>query len=342
MWDIALSVIWSFLIAIFAIPSIIDVSGKKRLFDQPNHRTVHERLTPRLGGLAIFAGFMSAVTIFGEMSGGVQQLLAGCLIMFFIGVKDDIISVSAFKKFFVQVLAAGIVMFIGQVRISNFQGLLGIYELEIGISYGFTFLVIIGITNAINLIDGIDGLAGSIILVISLTFGIYFYYYDVQYSYVAFSLAGSVMGFLRYNIYKAKIFMGDTGSLLCGFIISVMAIEFIELNSVGAAPAIAVGILIIPIFDTIRVFTIRILNGLSPFHPDQNHIHHNLLAFQLSHLSVVITLVLFNILTIILMLYYSHLGNTKLLVIAALIGLGISFILGFVHKRQIINQKEIV
>ncbi len=338
MLDIILSVVWSFLIAIFAIPSIIDVSGKKRLFDQPNHRTVHERLTPRLGGLAIFAGFMSAVTIFGDMTGGVQQLLAGCLIMFFIGVKDDIISVSAFKKFFVQVLAAGIVMFIGQVRISNFQGLMGIYELEMGISYGFTFLVIIGITNAINLIDGIDGLAGSIILIISLTFGIYFYYYDVPYSYVAFSLAGAVIGFLRYNIYKAKIFMGDTGSLLCGFIISVMAIEFIEMNSVGAAPAIAVGILIIPIFDTVRVFSIRIISGLSPFHPDKNHIHHKLLSFDLSHLSVVLALILLNVVTIVAMLFYSHLGNTKLLIIVVITGLTISIMLGMFKKKHVLKH----
>ncbi len=258
--------------------------------------------------------------------------------MFFIGVKDDIISVSAFKKFFVQVLAAGIVMFIGGVRISNFQGLMGIYELEMGISYGFTFLVIIGITNAINLIDGIDGLAGSIILIISLTFGVYFYYYDVPYSYVAFSLAGSVIGFLRYNIYKAQIFMGDTGSLLCGFIISIMSIEFIEMNSVGAAPAIAVGILIIPIFDTIRVFTIRIFNGLSPFHPDKNHIHHHLLSLDLSHLTVVFTLILLNVVTIIFMLYYSHLGNTKLLIIAALIGLGISLLLSMLKKKEILKS----
>lgn len=332
MLDIFFSVIWSFLIAVFAIPSIIDVSLRKKLFDTPNHRTVHQNLTPRLGGLAIFAGFMSAVTIFGKMSGGVQELLAGCLIMFFIGVKDDIITVSAFKKFFVQVLAAGIVMFIGHVRISNFQGLFGIYDLDIGISYGFTFLVIIGITNAINLIDGIDGLAGSIILVISLTFGVYFFYYNTPYSYVAFSLSGAMIGFLRYNIYNAKIFMGDTGSLLCGFIVSVMAIQFIEMKTVGAAPAVAVGILIVPIFDTLRVFSIRILKGQSPFHPDKNHIHHNLLALDLSHISVVLTLMLLNIVSIIAMIYYSYLGNTKLLIFTLAIALSISSLITFSHK----------
>ncbi|CAN5463515.1 MraY family glycosyltransferase [soil metagenome] len=334
MLDLLLSVLWSFLVSIFAIPSIIDVSHKKKLFDRPNHRTVHELLTPRLGGLAIFAGFMSAVTIFGDTSEGVQQLLAGCLIIFFIGVKDDIITVSAFKKFFVQLLAAGIVMFIGDIRVTNFQGLLGIYELDMGISYGFTFLVIIGITNAINLIDGIDGLAGSVVVIIALTFGIYFYYYEVPFSYVAFSLAGAVAGFLRYNIYKAKIFMGDTGSLLCGFIISILAIEFIEMNSVGAAPALAVGILIIPIFDTLRVFALRIFHGHSPFYADKNHIHHKLLDMKLSHLSVVFTLIAFNIITIIIMVYYSYLGTTTLLMAAVVIAILLSIALSYIRKSK--------
>ncbi len=336
--DIFLCMLWSFLIAIFAVPSIISVSHRKKLFDQPNHRTIHELLTPRLGGLAIFAGFMSALTIFGDMELGVQQLLAGCLILFFIGVKDDIVTVSAFKKFFVQLLAAGIVMFIGEVRITSFQGFMGIYDLEIGISYGFTFLVIIGITNAINLIDGLDGLAGSLILLISLTFGIYFYSYNLPYAFVAFSLSGAVLGFLRYNFYRATIFMGDTGSLLCGFIVAVMAIEFIEMNAVGSAPALAVGILVIPIFDTIRVFSIRILRGQSPFHPDRNHIHHRLLSLKLSQIMVVGILILFNVITILIMVNFAYLGNTKLLVMALLIAFLCNGALVLIKEKTPINE----
>src|SRR5688500_13119910 len=106
-----LSFLWSFLITVFAIPSIIHVAHRKKLLDEPNQRTMHQSLTPRLGGLAIFAGFMSALTIFGDLNDSIQHLLAGCIIIFFIGLKDDIVSVSAFKKFFVQVLATGIIMF---------------------------------------------------------------------------------------------------------------------------------------------------------------------------------------------------------------------------------------
>ena len=338
MLDITLTFLWSFLVSVFAVPSIIFVSYTKKLLDEPNHRTIHESLTPRLGGLAIFAGFMSAITIFGNLSYGVQQLLAGCLIMFFIGVKDDIVSVSAFKKFFVQLLAAGIVMVIGDVRITSFQGIFGIYNLDPGTSYAFTFLVIIGITNAINLIDGMDGLAGSVGLIISLTFGVYFFFYENPYAFVALSLAGGVIGFLKYNIYKAKIFMGDTGSLLCGFIISVLAIQFVEMKMVESAPALAIGILIIPVFDTLRVFTIRILNGRWPFHPDRNHIHHRLLAMGFSQVSSLLILVGLNITSIGFMILFDDLGNFQLLFIMLVFMVFISLLLDFGVKERKENK----
>ena len=338
MLDITLTFLWSFLVSVFAVPSIIFVSYTKKLLDEPNHRTIHESLTPRLGGLAIFAGFMSAITIFGSLSHGVQQLLAGCLIIFFIGVKDDIVSVSAFKKFFVQLLAAGIVMVIGNVRITSFQGIFGIYDLDPGTSYAFTFLVIIGITNAINLIDGMDGLAGSVVLIISLTFGVYFFFYENPYAFVALSLAGGVIGFLKYNIYKAKIFMGDTGSLLCGFIISILAIQFIEMKVVESAPAIAIGILIIPVFDTLRVFTIRILNGRWPFHPDRNHIHHRLLAMGFSQISSLLILIGLNIISIAFMILFDNLGNFQLLFIMLVFGVFISLLLDFAVRERKENK----
>ncbi len=334
MLDIILSFLWAFLIAIFAVPSIIDVSHRKKLFDTPNHRTVHMMLTPRLGGLAIFAGMMSGVTIFGEITNGVQQLLAGCLIIFFIGVKDDVVTVSVVKKFFVQVLGAGIIMFIGDVRISSFQGLFGIYDLDIGLSYAFTFLAIIGITNAINLIDGLDGLAGSIVFIISVTFGIFFFDPLPSYAFVAFSLAGATLGFLRYNFHKATIFMGDTGSLVCGFIVSIMAIQFIEMQSVEASPGIALGILVLPIFDTLRVFSIRILNGRSPFYPDKNHIHHRLVAMNMSHLQAVCTLIVFNIFVIIIVVSFAYYGTLSLIIGLLVLALVLNILLSVLGKKN--------
>ncbi|MEO9966156.1 MAG: MraY family glycosyltransferase [Reichenbachiella sp.] len=307
---------WALLISMFSIPTIISVAHSKRILDEPDFRKFHDINTPRLGGLAIFAGFMTGVAIFGQMSLGIQQLLAGSLIIFFVGVKDDINGVSVFKKFFVQVLAAGIVLFYADIRISSFQGFLGIYDLEVGISYAFSFLVILCITNAINLIDGIDGLAGAIVVIICMTFGTYFYMAgEASYAYVCFALTGSMIGFLRYNLMNARVFMGDTGALVSGFIISILAIHFIEMDKIGSAPALSISVLFIPIFDTIRVFIIRVYRGVSPFMPDRNHIHHYLCDFGLSHIQVVLVLAFVNLMVITFSILFSDLGNSALLLI---------------------------
>ncbi|MFN3403843.1 MAG: glycosyltransferase family 4 protein [Cytophagaceae bacterium] len=331
--------VWAFLISVFAIPSIIQVAHIKKLLDEPNKRTVHESLTPRLGGLAIFAGFMSALTIFGSLDNAVQQILAGAIIIFFIGLKDDIVSVSAFKKFFVQVLATGIVMFIGDVRISDFHGIFGIGPIEEGVSYAFTFFVIIGITNAVNLIDGMDGLAGSIACLVAGVFGVFFFLHSYghyqSYAFVAFSLVGAVFGFLRYNFYKAIIFMGDTGSLVIGFIIAVLAVNFVQMSPTENSPSLAIAILIIPILDTLRVFILRILNGVSPFAPDKNHIHHRLNCLGLSQLQVVFTLILINVLAIVVSLFFIELSSNELLMILIIYGLGITAIIELLYIRKV-------
>lgn len=334
-----LSFSWAFLIAVFAIPSIIYVAHVKNLLDEPNLRTIHESLTPRLGGLAIFAGFMSALTIFGQLEHGVKEVLAGSIIIFFIGLKDDIVSVSAFKKFFVQILATGIVMFMADIRIRDFQGLLGIHQLDDGISYAFTFIVIIGITNAINLIDGLDGLAGTILMIITAAFGFYFYMYGGElyspYASVAFCLLGSIVGFLRYNLSKAIIFMGDTGSLISGFIVSILAIQFVEMKPVqDTSPIVALAILIIPIMDTIRIFLLRTLAGVSPFSADKNHIHHRLIDMGFSQLGTVFTLAFINILAILLAVYFSFLGNNNVLLILLSFALIFSILIELVKKRK--------
>lgn len=276
--QLVLSAGWAFLVALFAVPSIIQIAHLKNMLDMPNGRTVHSSLTPRLGGVAVFAGFMSALTIFGPLQNGVKELLAGCIILFFVGLKDDLVGMSVFKKFVGQLLATGIVMIMADVRITSFQGILGIYALPVGVSYAFTLAAIVGITNAINLIDGLDGLAGFIVLIIMGTFGFYFYNYGGEaysnYAFVAVCLMGGMVGFLRYNFHRAPIFMGDTGSLVCGFIVSVLAIQFIELGGqagtrlpFSATPAVALGTLFVPLFDTLRVFVLRMAAGKSPLLP---------------------------------------------------------------------------
>ncbi|WP_299817842.1 MraY family glycosyltransferase [uncultured Pontibacter sp.] len=328
---------WAFLIAIFAVPSIIRVAHLKNILDRPNGRTVHAELTPRLGGGAMFAGFMSALTIFADLNNGVQQLLAGCIMLFFIGLKDDLINISALKKFAVQILATGIVIFMADIRVTSFQGIFGVGELEIGTSYAFTFIVVIGITNAINLIDGLDGLAGTLVVIAASTFGVYFYLYGGEaygnYAAVAFCLVGGILGFLRYNFHKATIFMGDTGSLLCGFILSVLAIQFIEMRVVPAAPSVALGILFVPLFDTIRVFITRILKGISPFVPDKNHIHHHFLSMGFSQVGTVLTLAAINIIVILFVVLFGHWGSLNVFLVLLAFSALLSIVLGIYKSR---------
>lgn len=342
--SLSLSFLWAFWIAIFAVPSIIYIAHLKNMLDTPNVRTVHESLTPRLGGVAIFAGFMSALTIFGDLANGVQQLLAGCIVLFFVGLKDDLVTISVTKKFVGQLLATGIVMFMADVRITSFQGVLGVQELPVGISYAFTFLVIVGITNAINLIDGLDGLAGTIVLIIVGTFGYYFYRYGgddfSNYAYVAICLIGGILGFLRYNFHRANIFMGDTGSLVCGFIVSILTIQFIEMGLrlgqpfASSSPSVAVGVLFVPLFDTMRVFIVRMLDGRSPFTPDKNHIHHRIMAMGFQQISTVMLLGLLNLVVILFVINFAELGNMVLMGGMAVFSVLLSIFLGVYHSKS--------
>ena len=346
---LTLAGLWALLVAMFAVPSIVFIAHLKNLFDAPNDRSVHKAPTPRLGGVAVLAGFMSALVIFAPIGNGVQHLLAGCILLFFVGLKDDLVMISVTKKFVGQLLATGVVMLMADVRITSFQGILGIGTLPVGISYGFTFVAIVGITNAINLIDGLDGLAGTIVLIISSFFGYYFYQYGgsafSNYAFVAVCLMGGILGFLRYNFHKADIFMGDTGSLVCGFIVSILAIQFIELGNTpgqpvgSAAPAIALGVLFVPLFDTSRVFLLRMLAGKSPFSPDKNHIHHRILALGFSQISTVLLLALLNLGVVWFVISFAYLGNLTL--IGGLVTLGIVLSILLSLSRSWVDRRQV-
>lgn len=287
----------AFLITFFSIPAIIEVAESKKLFDEPEGRKVHKTVIPTLGGLGIFAGFILA-TLMGvhpTMSGILQYIIASIIILFFIGIKDDILVISASKKFIGQVLAAIIIIKFAGVQITDMYGFLGIYELSPTVSYLLSIFTIVVITNSFNLIDGVDGLAGSLSLLTALIFGFYFWKSGQNlYAVMAFSLTGSLIAFLIFNYHPARIFMGDTGSLLIGLLNAIFVIKFISLASdpqsvihLQSAPAIGFAILIVPLFDTLRVFTMRILKRRSPFSPDKNHIHHFLLDLGFGHRSIV-------------------------------------------------------
>jgi UDP-N-acetylmuramyl pentapeptide phosphotransferase/UDP-N-acetylglucosamine-1-phosphate transferase len=219
--------------------------------------------------------------------------------LFFIGLKDDIVGVDPLKKIIVHLLVGTTLVVLADIRLTEFWGLFEVEELPYWLSVVLSIFIYIVIVNAINLIDGVDGLAGGIGLIGSVTFTLWFYKTgDMPLALLAVGLAGSLFGFLIFNFQPARIFMGDSGSLIIGICMYVLAMKLIEFppSKLSAAmqivskPIFAMAILAYPLIDTLRVFTIRILSGKSPFLADKNHIHHRLLALGLQHYQVSIAL----------------------------------------------------
>jgi UDP-N-acetylmuramyl pentapeptide phosphotransferase/UDP-N-acetylglucosamine-1-phosphate transferase len=345
MFDVLLSIVISFTVTFLAIPVIINVAEMKKLYDVPDgERKLHHAPITPLGGIGIFAGFVFGclLTIHFDQSAEFQYFIAAALIIFFLGLKDDILIISAIKKFIGQVLAAFMIIYYGGVQIKSMHGFLGLYQLPEMFSLLLTYFAVIVIINSFNLIDGVDGLAGSLGLMALTIFGFYFLSVNMlSYSIMSFALAGSLLAFLIFNFQPAKIFMGDTGSLLVGSICAILAIKFINVantadvaNPVAAAPAIGFAILMIPLLDTLRVFAIRIFYRRSPFSPDRNHIHHLLLDKGFSHRSITILLVSINLSLVALTYYLRSLGCTILIFSV------ITFFFGFIALLYNIKSKS--
>jgi UDP-GlcNAc:undecaprenyl-phosphate GlcNAc-1-phosphate transferase len=313
----------SFLITILAIPAIIKVADEKKLFDLPDARKLHNRPIASLGGVGVFIGFFLAVLLSVSTKDNTefQFLLASTLVIFFLGLKDDILVLSARKKFLGQLAAAAILIHLAGIRIDSMHGFLGIGKLPEVIGIGISYATIIVVINAFNLIDGVDGLAGSLGMLSTGIFGVYFFMADMpSYSLFAFAMCASLIAFLVFNYHPAKIFMGDSGSLLLGLINAILVVKFINVSDAAAVKfpmtssvAIGFSILIVPLLDTLRVFSIRIAKGKSPFAPDRNHIHHLLLDRGLNHRYVTLSCVGLN-LSFIAMAYFGRsLGTTLLM-----------------------------
>lgn len=351
MYVIILSFLTAFTLTYFAIPSIIHIAKVKHLWDEPNERSSHSISTPSLGGIGIFSGAIFSIVLWTpfDQFGNLQYILCAFIILFLVGARDDLVPMSAGKKLVAQLLAASILVFKADIRLFGMYGLLG---LDQGFSQWLyiilTIFVILVIVNAFNLIDGINGLAGSIGALIAGTLGCWFFMIGrLEYATVAFATVGAVVAFLKYNFTPARIFMGDTGSLFIGLVSSVLLIQFVELNhhleidspyKLKAIPAVAFGIMILPLFDTIRVFITRILRGHSPFHADRRHIHHLLIDFGLTHMQATGTLFFINLLFITFVFaLHQTLEMHILLFIVVLLAAGLTFAL---HKAVVrkLNQ----
>jgi UDP-GlcNAc:undecaprenyl-phosphate GlcNAc-1-phosphate transferase len=306
--DMGISFITSFMVVLIATPALIKVAKMKHLVDEPGEaRKLHRRSVPTLGGVMIFAGTImsycmwfparedwmgrnyDAIAALAEF----KYILTALFILFFLGLKDDIIGVSPWKKLMIHIVVGLIIVVVADIRITEFWGLFTFEgEMPYWLSVTFSIFVYIVIVNAMNLIDGVDGLAAGVGTIATFTFTYWFYKTgDIPLSLLAIALGGSLCGFLIYNFQPAKLFMGDSGSLVIGLIIFVLAVKMIEFPvqrilptmKQVSKPVLAMAILCYPLIDTLRVFTIRMFQGRSPFSADKNHIHHKLLSLGFSH-----------------------------------------------------------
>ncbi|WP_317899633.1 glycosyltransferase family 4 protein [Aurantibacillus circumpalustris] len=348
----------SFIVVLYSTPALIKVAVLKRLIDTPSEeRKIHKRSVPTIGGIIIYAGTLFAYALWYNIQDGAyydvistsinefKLIIATSLILFFVGVKDDIIGTAPVKKLFAHIIVALILVLMGNIRITGLHGIFGVSDLPYWGSVFISIFTYVVVVNAFNLIDGVDGLAAGIGFLSSCAFGTWFIFAnEFGYATLSFALAGALGGFLIFNFSPAKIFMGDSGSLVIGMFICVLAIKMIEfpiseLDSFWvhiSKPVFAISALAYPLLDTLRVFIIRAVKGQSPFNADRNHLHHKLIDCDYSHIKTVIIIYSFSVITVgtSLLTYYFYTPTLSLLTV---VGTGAVFLLIVIN----INKKKL-
>ena len=349
------------------IPNILIISLRKRLFDVPDERKVHKRPIPRLGGVTFFPVILFSLCVFtavrlmtghGPADTSTTDLVCeflfltgGLTLLYIVGIADDLIGVRYRKKFLGQIISAAMFPLSG-LYINNFYGLFGIYLIPAEVGIPLTMLLVVFITNAINLIDGIDGLASGLSMVALLVFGVLFVHFRMwSYAMLAFVTVGVIIPFFSYNVFGSadlgrKIFMGDTGSLTLGYILSFFVIKYCMyepdmLLTMKTSPVlVSFSVLMVPCLDVIRVVLRRVRNKRSLFMPDKTHIHHKFLAMGFSPRRALVTIQLmsacFCAFTIVAILY---MNNTLVFVIDVVVWTLLNLWFDHVINRKMKNEE---
>ena len=355
----------SFIVVLYSTPALIKVAVLKRLIDTPSEdRKIHKRSVPTIGGIIIYAGTLFAYALWFNVRDGAEDevifksinefklIIATSLILFFVGVKDDIIGTAPVKKLFAHIIVALILVLMGNIRITGLHGIFGVYDIPDWGSVFISIFTYVVVVNAFNLIDGVDGLAAGVGFISSCAFGVWFIFAnEFGYAALSFALAGALTGFLIFNFSPAKIFMGDSGSLVIGMFICVLAIKMIEYPTAElddfwvhiSKPVFAISALAYPLLDTLRVFIIRAVKGQSPFNADRNHLHHKLIDCNYSHVKTVIIIYVFSVVTIgaSILTYFFYSPTYSLL---AVVGSGALFLLIVINinKRKTKNKISVL
>ncbi len=349
----------AFAVVLYSTPALIKVAVLKRLIDSPSEdRKIHKRAVPTIGGIIIYAATLFSFSLwyniddlheYDQIYESVKEfkiLVATSLVLFFVGVKDDIIGTSPVKKLFANILVGLILVLMGDIRITGLHGVFGVNEIPHWGSVFLSLFTYIVVVNAMNLIDGVDGLAAGVGFIAASVFGTWFVFAgEYTLASLSFSLSGALLGFLIFNFSPAKIFMGDSGSLIIGMFLCVLSIKLIEypvtrINSFWvhiSNPMIVIAALSYPLTDTLRIFIIRAAKGQSPFNADRNHLHHRLIDCGYSHVKTVIIIYVFSVITVGVSLLSYYLNPSLSLISVVLTCL--LFIL-FIHFSYQSTQKK--
>lgn len=307
MADFVLSTLLPILVAAAVVsavhPTLVKIATLKNIVDNPDARKLNKVPIPVLGGVGVFFGVMLSLSVAGyyipDMS--IQfELIIAMLIMLYTGVGDDILSLSPRLRFGVQIFTVCLMMFLGGIYIDDFHGLWGVFDLPIAVAIVLTLVSCVGIINSINLIDGVDGLCSGYGMFASILFATCFQRMgDVSYATLAYAVFGALIPFMLHNMFgrRYKMFMGDGGSLVLGFICSLFVMRVIQSGYdvvTGSTISFTLAVLAVPVFDTLRVMTARMLQRRSPFSPDKTHLHHMFIALGFSHVITALNVIFLN------------------------------------------------
>ncbi|NNK83012.1 MAG: undecaprenyl/decaprenyl-phosphate alpha-N-acetylglucosaminyl 1-phosphate transferase [Flavobacteriaceae bacterium] len=346
-----LAFLFSFFISLRSYPPLLYIAKEKHLFDEPDSRSIHSTKVPTLGGVGVYLSLILILSLAGAvLNSRILIITSGAItLLFFLGLKDDLLVLSPKKKFLGQIIASALLVTATDIRIIGFSNIFSVEFLPYWASILFTVFVFILVINAYNLIDGIDGLAGSIAVFSSCIFGVLFYQTNnVNASTIAFTLVGALLPFLWYNFSKnKKIFMGDTGSMIIGFLLAFFVVSFLSdthYNHLSfyknSGPVIGLAILFFPLMDTFRIFVIRIfVYKKSPFIADKNHVHHRFLALGYTHKQSTALIVVINSIIVSIAFNLTHLEIHLQLFIMVFIGL-ILFTIPFFLKTKVNFKKD--
>jgi UDP-N-acetylmuramyl pentapeptide phosphotransferase/UDP-N-acetylglucosamine-1-phosphate transferase len=350
--------ITAYSVSFLILPVLIAILRKMDIGDLPGGRKIHKKFIPSMGGIGFVLAAFLAIAIWGWQFPlpDIRYLIGAISLMFLVGLRDDMVELKATNKLLGQLVAVILVVVLSDIRIKDLNGFLGVGELDLFLSYGFSAFVLLALTNSFNLIDGLDGLAGASASLVLAVLGFWFYTQGLEsYALIALTFLGGVLAFLFFNWYPAKIFMGDTGSLTLGFVLGALIIAFMENNAAlpeGAAwkfePVFSAGIalMIFPLYDMARVFARRIRRGKDPMTPDKSHVHHFMMRMGLNHSQVTLILlavqVFFIALVFSLQSFSDHLVLPLISFAALLLGLRLDQVTVKYVKKKVAKEPRIL